>query len=233
MREVPARHWTRRFGHVAVAAAFFGAGMVAATTGVARADEDEDDRSWLTRKSRVRDGLAPGLSLGVGFAGSSGYPNDVKLQGKPDYYSSSDFLVGRTVTPHLMGALTDWFNFGFMLNLGTYSSAHWESTGGGAGVRFEVFPLWSRERNPARNLGLYGQGGIGWGRLHNTTGDYPDADAVQSYIGAGAFHEITVARWVSSHLALGPYAQYDLVKADAFERHALSLGLRTVWYGGR
>ena len=88
-----------------------------------------------------RNGAVLGMSAGVGFAGASGFPNDAKFQGNPAFFSESPLLVGWSTSYFLMGALTDYLSFGPMLNIATFESEKWKSTGFGLGFRGEVFPL--------------------------------------------------------------------------------------------
>ncbi len=207
------------------------AAAVVAAPSAARA-EDEPESDWQNKKSRLRDGVVLGGSLQGGFAGASGYPNDPKAIGNRDYYSSSGLLYGYSITPTVMGALTDYLNFGFMLNFANHASSNWESFAVGVGVRLEVFPLYTRMVSKAKNFGLFAQGGVGVSKLHATAGGYPDADAAQSYLGAGAFYEWHLFKILGGHVAAGPTAQFDTVFSRDYERHGLNVGLRSVWYGG-
>jgi len=203
------------------------------SAGSARAEGEETESDWMNKKSRLRDGVVLGGSLQGGLAGASGYPNDPKAIDNPDFYSASNLMYGFVVTPTLMGALTDWLNFGFMANIANHQSSNWESFGVGVGIRLEVFPLYTRMVSKAKNFGLFGQGGIGVSKLHAKAGGYPDADAAQSYLGAGAFYEWSLFSILGGHVAAGPIAQWDSVFSRDFERHGVNVGLRTVWYGGK
>src|SRR5690349_18639814 len=71
-----------------------------------------------------RNGVVLGASVGVGFAGASGTPNNAALQHDPAFYSESPLLVGWSTSWFLMGALTDWLSFGPMLSIATFESEH-------------------------------------------------------------------------------------------------------------
>src|SRR5690349_17510570 len=58
-----------------------------------------------------RNGLVLGATGGIAFAGASGYPNNAKFQGNPDFYSSTPMLVGYAMSYFLMGALNDYVSF--------------------------------------------------------------------------------------------------------------------------
>ena len=85
-----------------------------------------------------RAGVVIGVAPGVAFAGASGYPNNSRLIGSPDFYSESPLLVGHSTTYFLMGALTDYVSFGPMVNIAKFESEMWKSTGLGIGFRVEV-----------------------------------------------------------------------------------------------
>src|SRR6188508_2933950 len=130
-----------------------------------------------------RNGAVLGASVGVGFAGASGFPNDAKLQNDPAYYSESPLLVGWSSSYFLMGALTDYLSFGPLLNIATFESEKWKSTGFGLGFRGEVFPF--VKLLPAlADTAAYAQFGFGTTELR-AKGPYPTADGAQSFLGLG------------------------------------------------
>ncbi len=177
-----------------------------------------------------RAGVALGVSVGVGFAGASGYPNNTKLIGNPDSYSESPLLVGVSHSYFVLGALTDYLSFGPLLNVATFESDRWRSTGFGLGFRAEVFPL-VRVAPAFADTAMYGHAGFGLSELQ-AKGPYPSADGAQSLLGLGFHHELRLAKLLGGHAAAGPFVEYDAVTATAAERHWLSFGLRLVWYGG-
>lgn len=182
-----------------------------------------------------RNGAVLGASVGAGFAGASGFPNDQKLQNNPDFYSESPLLVGWSTSWFLMGALTDWISFGPMLNIATFESEKWKSTGWGLGFRGEVFPLvglakkWNIDF--LADTAAYGQLGFGTTELR-AKGPYPTADGAQSFLGLGLHQEFRLAKLLGGHAALGPHVEYDLIRSQTAERHWLTVGLRVAWYGG-
>ena len=93
---------------------------------IARADSyvppPPDDPVFRRVDAERRAGVALGFSLGAGFAGASGYPNDVKLIGNPDYYNQTSLLVGPATTIFLMGAFSDYVSVGPMVNFGTFQN---------------------------------------------------------------------------------------------------------------
>jgi hypothetical protein len=191
------------------------------------AAEDPALRSVVPER---RNGLVLGASGGVAFAGSSGYPNNARFFGNPDYYSSSPLLVGWSSSYFLMGALSDYVSFGPTFTIATFESDAWKSTGWGAGFRGEVFPF-VRLIPALADASIYGQLGVGTTELR-AKGPYPSADGTQSFFGLGLHHEWRLTRLLGGHASAGPYVEYDLVRAQPVERHWLAVGLRIAWYGG-
>lgn len=177
-----------------------------------------------------RAGVVIGVAPGIGFAGASGYPNNQRLIGNPDFYSQSPLLVGNSTTYFLMGALNDYFSFGPMVNIATFESDKWKSTGIGIGFRAEAFPL-VRLVPALADLSIYGQAGVGSTELR-AKGDYPSADGTQSFAGIGLHHEFRFFRFLGGHVAGGPFVEYDAIFSTSAERHWASAGLRLAWYGG-
>lgn len=219
-----------------ITAAAFAAAAALALPQSARADaatasnpaaEDPTLRSVVAER---RSGLVIGAAPGIAFAGASGYPNNAKLIGDPAYYSESPLLVGHSTTYFLMGALTDYMNFGPMVNVASFESASWKSTGLGVGFRGEVFPL-VRLVPTLADTAIFFQGGVGATELQ-AKGPFPSADGTQSFLGLGVHHELRLTRLFGGHVSAGPYAEYDAIFAQAAERHWLATGLRLAFYGG-
>jgi len=180
--------------------------------------------------SERRNGVVLGATGGIGFAGSSGTPNNAALQNDPAFYSQSPLLVGWSTSWFLMGALTDYLSFGPMLTIATFESDNWKSTGWGLGFRGEVFPL--VKLVPAlADTAAYAQLGFGTTELR-AKGPYPSADGSQSFFGFGLHHEFRLTKLLGGHAAAGPFAEYDLIRSETIERHWLTVGLRVAWYGG-
>jgi hypothetical protein len=183
-----------------------------------------------------RNGVVLGMSAGVGFAGASGYPNNAKFLGDPAYYSESPLLVGWSTSYFLMGALTDYLSFGPLLNISTFDTPDWKSTGWGLGFRGEVFPLMGLARKTGldwlADTAAYGQVGFGTTELR-AKGPYPTADGSQTFLGFGVHQEFRLFRMLGGHAAAGPHVEYDVIRSEPAERHWLTVGLRVAWYGGR
>ena len=177
-----------------------------------------------------RGGVVLGVAPGLAFAGASGYPNNTRLIGNPEFYSESPLLVGHSTTYFLMGAFTDYASFGPMVNIATFESEKWKSTGLGIGFRAEIFPLLRLVPRLA-DTSIYGQAGVGSTELQ-AKGAFPSADGTQSFAGLGLHHEFRLFKLLGGHFAGGPYVEYDAIFAPGAERHWASLGLRVAWYGG-
>jgi hypothetical protein len=177
-----------------------------------------------------RAGVVIGISPGIAFAGASGYPNNERLVGNPDFYSESPLLVGTSTTYFLMGAFADYVNFGPMVNVAKFENDKWKSTGVGVGFRGEVFPL-LRLFPRLADSSIYGQVGVGSTELQ-AKGNFPSADGTQSFVGIGLHHEFRFFRLAGGHVSGGPYVEYDAIFAHTAERHWASLGFRIAWYGG-
>ncbi len=191
-----------------------------------------DDPVFRRVDAQRRAGAVLGFSVGAGFAGASGYPNDVKLIGNPDYESRTPLLVGPATSIFLMGAFSDYVSVGPMVNFGTFKNKDWKSTGFGIGFRVEAFPL--VHLVPAlADTSVFTQLGIGATEARVTSGgDYPSADGTSSFLGIGVHHEFRLTRLLGGHAAAGPFVEYDAIYAESAERHWLSTGIRVVWYGG-
>jgi hypothetical protein len=168
---------------------------------------------------------------GFGAAGASGYPNSASKIGDPSYYSSSDLMRGSGGSFFLMGALADYVSFGLWFGGGTFESKDWRSTGGGGGLRVEVFPIYTLVPK-LRDLGVVGQFGFGSSKLEAKSGLYPPAEASQSFVGTGVFYDFFLFKGLGGHFAGGPSLEYDSIFSPSAERHWGMLGGRIAFYGG-
>jgi hypothetical protein len=208
--------------------------LVLATTGAAAAAVPTGDRPTspdLDVAPRIRSGVAIGLSLGAGVAGAKGYPNASSDIGDPADFSASGFMGGTSGSLFVMGALSDYLNFGFWFGTSTFRNGDWRSSGGGAGLRLEVFPLIAAVPRLA-GLGLFGQFGIGGANLLSSNPAHPEASGVQSFLGTGAFYEWSFGSLFGGHFGVGPSLEYDATWSQPFERHGLVASARIIFYGG-
>ena len=204
----------------------------ASTLNAANASSADKNATAKDAPAERRAGVVIGLMIGFGAAGSSGYPNSASKIDDPNYYSSSDLLGGSGFSFFVMGALTDYVNFGFWFGASTYQSKDWRSTGGGGGLRVELFPLYTLVPK-LRDLGIMGDFGFGGTKLTAKEGNYPPAVATESTIGVGAFYDFFLFKGLGGHFAGGPNLEYDAIFSRSAERHGALLGGRFAFYGGK
>jgi hypothetical protein len=185
----------------------------------------------LPSAHEFRSGLVVGLSLGAGFGGASGYPNNSSEIGNPADYSASGWMPGSSQTLFLMGALSDYLSFGFLFVRGRFKSDDFHSNTAGAGFRLEAFPLVGLVPR-LQGLGLFAQFGLGTGTLVSTIPNLPAAQGTQSFGNAGVFYEWSLGAKGGAHVGLGPGLEYDAVWSKPFESHGLVGGLRVTFYSG-
>jgi hypothetical protein len=187
----------------------------------------------LEAPHRLRSGLVFGAAFGGSLVGASGYPNDAVKINDASYYSASGWMLGTSQSLFLMGALTDYLNFGFWYAHATASNRDWRSSGDGGGLRVEVFPLVSVLPTLA-GLGMVGQFGLGAGKL--TTSKIPGgltmSEGTQSFGGVGALYEWAFGHFLGGHFGVGPILEYDAIWSQSFERHGLIASARVVFVGG-
>ncbi len=217
-------------------AALLGFLLVGLSATSARADgltatPEANDPAMRSFVPERRNGAILGVSGGLALAGASGYPNDIKLIGNPDFYSESPLLAGWATSAFLMGALNDYVSFGPLFNIATFDTPKWKSTGFALGFRADFFPFVKLLPKLA-DTAVYGQLGFGSTKLQ-AKGPYPSADGSQSFLGIGVHHEFRLGRFLGGHGAAGPMVEYNAIRSDSAERHWLTMGLRVVWYGGR
>jgi hypothetical protein len=217
----------------------FGIALGRLTPGAARGDPPQlspvAENGDMNSPHKLRSGIVLGFSLGAGFGGASGYPNNSLEIGNPDYYSSSGWMGGTGQSFFVMGAIADYLNAGFWAGSASFVNRDWRSSGGGGGLRLEAFPLaiWPRTaRPPFAGVGLLAQLGVGSGSLHARSGAYPDSSGTQSFLGVGAFYEWSFGKVLGGHFAAGPSLEYDAIVSTPFERHGLLASGRVVFYGG-
>jgi hypothetical protein len=185
-----------------------------------------------------RAGIVLGVEVGLGLAGSSGYPNDSNDIGDPNYYAASGLMTGGGGSVFVMGALSDYLNFGFFAGEAKFGTHEWYSSGAAGGLRVEIFPLYSLG-GPLRDLGVLLKTGIGSTTLVNRQIGLSDGEPAVSQTGVGAFiapgvfYEFWLFRGMGGHFALGPSLEYDAMYSESMERHGALLGLRFLWYGGK
>jgi hypothetical protein len=185
----------------------------------------------LPSSHEYRSGLAMGFSYGAGLAGASGYPNNSQEIGNPDYYSASGLMAGSYTQIFVMGALSDYLNFGFWYAHSSLHNGDWQSTGDGGGFRIELFPLVGLV--PAlHGFGVLANLGIGSGTLTSTDPALPQAGGTQSFGGIGLFQEWAFGHLLGGHFAVGPALEFDAIWTRPFEQHGLVGSARLAFYSG-
>jgi hypothetical protein len=214
-------------------AAFVSAAVIAvlAIPSQASAADVVDATTDFDGPATHRRGLILGTSLGFGAIGASGYPNNSTEIGDPTYYGASGLMTGSSSSLLIMGALTDYVNFGIWFGRQSAQNGDWRSSGGAGGFRVEGFPLF-RVVPKLRDLGVFSQFGIGSATLDEKNSTYVGAKGVQSFLGAGAFYEWSLGHLLGGHAAIGPSLEYDSIWSRSIETNGMVLGLRLVWYGG-
>ncbi len=210
----------------------FAAATCPSTPARADAASDSATAKELTHPAERRSGVVLGFGMGLGLAGASGYPNAATKIGDPAYYDGSDVMGGGGGSIFGMGALTDWLNFGFFYARANFRSGQWSTYGGGGGVRVELFPLY-RVYPRLRDLGVYGQFGIGTDTLTPTSGNREASSGTQSFLGAGVFYELFLGTGLGGHFAAGPMFEYDVETTQSNARQCALLGGRVALYTGR
>ena len=177
---------------------------------------------------RVRSGLVVGLSLGAGMGRGWGYPNNSNDIGKTDYASSGE-MPGFGGTLMVMGALADYFDFGFWFAQESFRGGGQRASEVGGGLRVEVFPFVLSLPRIA-GFGAFSEFGLGTGRLD--TPGLPQAGGTQSFIGVGVLYEWSVGHLLGGHFGVGPSLEYDAVFTQPYSGGGVIASLRFVFAGG-
>jgi hypothetical protein len=179
-----------------------------------------------------RSGLVVGLSEGLALGSASGYPNNSQDIGDSAYYSAGGWMAGTATSLFVMGALSDYLNFGFWFGSMQLKNSDWNAKGAGVGFRIEAFPLvdWVPSLH---GLGVLANLGLGTGTLTSTTPNLPQAGGTQSFGGIGLFHEWAFGKLFGlGHFAAGPALEFDAIWTQPYEQHAVVASGRLVFYGG-
>jgi hypothetical protein len=196
----------------------------------ARADAaiDAATSKQLTRPQERRKGLIFGWNFGLGIAGASGYPNDSSKVGVPTYYDGSDAMGGAGGTLFAMYSLSDWVSFGVFYSRAQFRSGNWYTYGGGGGFRVDLYPL-TYAVPTLRDLGVFGQFGIGTSTLSPTYGTQESASGTESFLGGGVFYEFLLGK----HWGIGPSVEIDSEVTQSNQRYGVLFGGRVAIYTGR
>lgn len=178
-----------------------------------------------------RSGIVIGMGGGIGVGYASGYPNTSEQIGDDRYYAASGLLSGSGGSFFLMGALADELSVGLFFGGGSYKSDTYEASGGGLGLRLDVFPL-VRLQPRLRDWALFAEFGGGGGDLKLSQTGETVAEGAQSFLSAGSYYEFNTFDLFGGHFRGGPQLQYSVVTARGYDMHAVLLGGRFNFYGG-
>jgi len=176
-----------------------------------------------------RNGVVFGLALGGGIGRGAGYPNNSQEIGNPSYRSASGWMPGTGGSLLIMGALADYFDFGFMFSQDAFRNGTQRAVQDGLGLRIEAFPF-VRLVPRLSVLGFLAQFGLGIGRL--STPGLPQAGGTQSTIGTGALYEWAFGHFLGGHFGAGPELEYDAMFSRPYDQNGLVVLARVVFYGG-
>jgi hypothetical protein len=186
----------------------------------------------LTKPAERRSGWLFGFGMGLGVAGASGYPNDANKIGMSQYYDGSNPMGGAGGTLFAMYSLSDWLSFGAFYTRAQFRSGDWYTYGGGGGIRVDLFPFYYLAPW-ARDLGVYGQFGIGTSTLAPTDGTQAPASGTESFLAGGVFYEFWLGRMLHGHWTAGPTLEYDAEVTQSNQRYGALLGGRVAFYTAR
>jgi hypothetical protein len=206
------------------------AATVATAAPAPSAYQDAAVPSALEAPPKLRNGLVLGFAFGVGLGRGSGYPNNSQEIGDPQYYADSGVRPGTGSTLMLLGALTDYLNFGFLLASATFQGGGNRAGEVGFGVRVEAFPLISVEPR-LKGLAAFAEFGLGSGILKAINGP-TEAQGTQSFIGVGTFYEWSFGHFLGGHFGAGPSVEYDAMFSRPYNEGGVIASGRMVFYGG-
>lgn len=206
------------------------AALTATTLVSAPALADEgDNESWdggFSIKAERRSDFVLGFSTGLALGVASGYPNEIAKLDDPQYEAKTGFALGPGGTLWIGGALRDWFTVGVGgMYLGVNGSSG-KGSGGAFILRVESFPLWP-VGGSLRDLAVYATFGAG-GYVVKGDGGKRGEGGFTSVAGLGTAYEL----FRLGPVALGPNAEYLLIRSQSATAHQGMVGFRAVLYAG-
>jgi hypothetical protein len=202
------------------------AGVFATAPAFAQQNDNEAWDGGFEQKAERRSDVVLGVSGGLLLGNAYGYPNEIDKIDEPAFESNTGFALGNGLSFWLGGALTDWFTFGLGLTLLSSSGSDREMSAQAFLVRVEAFPLYGMG-GPLRDLAFFADFGAGSMSIEGNPED-PAEGGFTSVAGFGSAYELL--RF--GHFAIGPTAQYLLVRSPSVTAHSGILGLRALFYGG-
>ena len=182
--------------------------------------------AWETEDHERRGDFTIGVSAGLGFGASNGFPNDSKKIGRSEYYTESGLGFASGSSIWVGGAFADWMSFGVGMGFSTILTGGTRTQAPAALFHTDVYPLYPLG-GAFRDLGGMFQVGLGFPTTESTDDDAVLIDgAGSSYIFAGAFWE-GFSAW---KLRMGPFAGVHYLWSESIRRPAALIGFRTALF---
>lgn len=170
-----------------------------------------------------RGGLTVGLALGPLAGAASGYPNDLKAIGRPEFFTETGFSAGGAASGWLGVTFNDYLSFGLAGYGGAMASANQLTQTTAFAFRVETYPAYSFG-GAFRDLGLSVESGLAVAETTSLDdGAKLIASGAASRAALGIFWE-GLEVW---KLRMGPFVAADMVWSSPMTRTATWLGWRT------
>jgi hypothetical protein len=191
--------------------------------------EESDNESWdggFAIKAERRSDFVLGFSTGLALGVASGYPNEIAKLDRAEHEAKTGLSLGPGGALWIGGALRDWFTIGVGgLYLGVNGSSG-KNSGGAFILRVEAFPLYPLG-GALRDLAVIATFGAGGFVVKGEDGKRGEG-GFTSVAGIGVGHEL----FRLGPLALGPNAEYLLMRSQSATAHTGIVGLRALIYAG-
>lgn len=189
----------------------------------ARAAEPPPDPNAAPAVRTRRGGFTAGLALGPLVGAASGYPNDLKAIGRPEFLSETGVSGGGAGTAWIGVTFNDYLSFGLAGYGGAMVGAQHLTTFNAFAFRLEGYPAFALG-GPLRDFGLSLESGLGFATTTLSDGGAKVIESgAASRVGLGAFYELVRL----GKFTMGPFASADLMWSPSSFRHATWLGWRT------
>jgi len=192
---------------------------------------EEDDNEWdggFDYRAEVRSDVVLGLSVGLAFGSSSGYPNEAGKIDDPEYEADTGFALGQDYTVWVGGALQDWFTFALGMNSGGFQGDGLYAGSTGFLSRVETFPLFYYGEF-WRDFAVFADFGIAMAAIVDVDSEEEVANGgALSLVGIGVAYEL----WHLGGFAIGPSLQYRHLRSNSMSQHTGVLAARVSYYTG-
>jgi hypothetical protein len=183
---------------------------------------EPDPNAAPARRTR-RGGFTAGLALGPLGGAAVGYPNDLKLIGRPEFRADTGLSGGGAGTAWIGITFNDYLSFGLAGYGGAMVGPQHLTSFNAFAFRLEGYPAFGLG-GPLRDLGVSLESGLG---VANTTLLDTEVKVIESgaasRVAVGTFYE----GWRFGKFAMGPFAAVDLSWSSSSFRHATWIGWRT------